>query len=312
MNTRSDFLRKNFKHEKEIVALANKLGLQVEPFIINRHCLCVDLHMRKDFFLAVLLPRQQLVDECRDWVPKVGPYAKRVSSRGGKTAANVLSINVVAVWKNRDAYLFTGDAHLADVTQAAKDFLCIHRMRSFKYVDVPHHGSANSNVEKVDHQDRGLAGIPADNYLISHWGNHQNLSFQTVKDILKREDCRYLYFLYKERNSTPPVKNPPVEDCPVEDCPVEDCPVEDCPVEDCPAEDCPVEDSPAEDCPVEDCPVEDRPVSQPPDISCKECKVGHETTTRNWHCACVSEEDVEAKIRFPDDQECFVFFPFTD
>ena len=197
MNTRSDFLRKNFKHEKEIEALAKKQGLLVKPLIIEGRC--EELHRQKDFFLAVLLPRQQLVVECRDWVPKVGLYTKRVSSRGGTTAANVLSINLVAVWKNRDAYLFTGDAHLADVTQAAKDFLWIHRMRSYKYVDVPHHGSAKSNVEKVDHQDRGLAGIPADNYLISHCGNHQNPSLTTVTHILKSDQCQKLHFLYPAR-----------------------------------------------------------------------------------------------------------------
>ena len=199
--------------------------------------------------------------ECRDWVPKVGPYTKRVSSRGGTTAANVLSINLVAVWKNRDAYLFTGDAHLADVTQAAKDFLWIHRMRSYKYMDVPHHGSAKSNVEKVDHQDRGLAGIPADNYLISHWGNHQNPSFQTVKDILQRETCRTLYFLYKRRKYEP---------------------------------------------------RKDRPFRIMPCLSCSEekCKVTRETI-RNWYCTCVSKTE-RRKIRYPREQECYVFFPFTD
>ena len=261
MNTRSDFLRKNFKHEEEIEALAKKLDLLVEPFIINRHCLCVDLHMQKDFFLAVLLPRQQLVDDCRVRVPEVGQSTGTVSSRGGTTAANVLSINVVAVWKNRDAYLFTGDAHLADVTEAAQDFLRIHRMESFKYVDVPHHGSANSNVKKVNPEDRGLARIPAEHYLISHCGNHHNPSFQTVKDILKREDYSTLHFLYKERNSKPPVRDPPVR--------------------------------------------------TPPGICCQECGFGHNTTTRNWHCACVNEEEVKDKIKCHY-QECFVFFRFID
>ena len=47
-------------------------------------------------------------------------------------------------------------------------------MNSFKYVDVPHHGSARSNVNNVAAEHRGLAGIPASNYLISHCGNHQN------------------------------------------------------------------------------------------------------------------------------------------
>ena len=205
MNTRAALRRRSFGHEEEIEYLANELDLPVEPFIINRHCLCVDLHMEKDFFLSVLLPRQQLVDECRGRVPEVGLSTGPVYSRGRTTAANVLSINVVAVWKKRDAYLFTGDAHLKDVTQAAQDFLRIHGMESFKYVDVPHHGSARSNVKNiVDDGDLGLAHIPADHYLISHWGNHQNPSFQTVKDILKREDREItLHFLYERRKYEP-------------------------------------------------------------------------------------------------------------
>ena len=294
-------------------------------------------------------------------------YACAVSSRGGTTAANVLSINVVAVWKNRDAYLFTGDAHLTDVTKAAQDFLRIHCMASFKYVDVPHHGSANylqtsrtmgpgmfqlessettqSTMEELsvpysspmsqsgrdwlgsslkdrllekavdeldvfgplvtnlydklysyslktrgqcevllylsghgidpgniclvpsamkphptrsEHdlreidpekwykydRDRGLAGIPAEHYLISHCGNHHNPSFQTVKDILKRKDCKItLQFLYQERNSKPPVRHG----------------------------------------------------RNQPGISCKQCEVSHITTTQNWHCTCMSE----ANIRVP-------------
>ena len=199
MNTRAALRRRNLRHEEEIEYLANELGLPVEPFIINRHCLCVDLHMQKDFFLAVLLPRQQLVDECRGKVPEVGQSTGPVSSRGGTTAANVLSINVVAVWKKRDAYLFTGDAHLKDVTQAAQDFLRIHDMESFKFVDVPHHGSAHSNVTNVGDRDRGLAGIPAEHYLISHCGNHQNPSLRTVTHILKRDQCQKLHFLYPAR-----------------------------------------------------------------------------------------------------------------
>ena len=204
MNTRAALRRRSFGHEEEIEYLANELqlGLLVKSFIINRHCLCVDLHMQKDFSLAVLLPRQQLVDECRGKVPEVGQSTEPVSSRGGTTAANVLSINVVAVWKKRDAYLFTGDAHLKDVTQAAKDFLRIHDMESFKYVDVPHHGSAHSNVTNVGDRDRGLAGIPAEHYLISHCGNHQNPSLRTVTHILKRDRCRKLHFLYPARKQS--------------------------------------------------------------------------------------------------------------
>ena len=169
----------------------------------------------------------------------------------------------------RDAYLFTGEAHPADVTQAARGFLDNHGMRSFEYVDVQHHGSAKSNVEKVHDRDRGLAGIPAEHYLISHCGNHHNPSFQTVKDILKREDREIiLHFLYKRRKYEPPVKNPRG-------------------------------------------PKSGKKPSKP-GIACKECGVGHTTTTRNWHCTCVKKDDVEDKIRFPDDHECFVFSPFTD
>ena len=140
----------------------------------------------------------------RGKVPKVDQSKKRVHqtkpvpSRGGTTAANVLSINVVAVWKG-NAYLFTGDAHLADVTEAAQDFLHIHRMESFEYVDVPHHGSANSKVKDVDDRDLGLARIPAKHYLISHCGNHQNPSLTTVTHILKHGKCRKLHFLYPSR-----------------------------------------------------------------------------------------------------------------
>ena len=77
-------------------------------------------------------------------------------------------------------------------------------------MDEPHHGSANSNVKDVELIYCGLAGIPAEYYLISHCGNHDKPSFQTMKDILKREDCRTLHFLYQERNFKPPVRDPPV------------------------------------------------------------------------------------------------------
>ena len=254
MNTRSDFLRRNFRHEREIETLAQRLEVPVEPFIIKGRC--VTQPMQGCFRLSVLLPRKQLVDEVRGKVPEAGKCTLQVSSRGSTTAANVLSINLVAVWK-RDAYLFTGDAHLKDVTKAALDFRRIHRMDSFKYVDVPHHGSAKSNVTDVAEDERGMAGIPAEHYLISHCGNHQNPSFQTVKDILQERHCKTLHFLYQRRK-----------------------------------------------------PSEKLPSCKPPGISCQECKVGHTTTTDNWHCNCVKEEE-QAKISLPHThEEKYIFFPF--
>ena len=125
---------------------------------------------------------------------------KKVSSRGGTTAANVLSINLVAVWKE-DAYLFTGDAHLSDVTEAAREFLKQNKkIKRFKYVDVPHHGSSHSNCKKVSKEYLGLQAIPAEEYLISHSGNHQNPSFQTIRDILTLNEFKgKLHFLYPKR-----------------------------------------------------------------------------------------------------------------
>ena len=256
MNTRFDFLHRNFGHEREIDILAQELEVPIEPFIIKGRC--VTQTMQGCFRLSVLLPRKQLVDEVREKVPEAGKCTLKVSSRGGTTAANVLSINLVAVWKS-DAYLFTGDAHLKDVTKAAQDFRRIHGMDSFEYVDVPHHGSANSNVKKVAVADRGMAGIPAEHYLVSHCGNHRNPSFQTVKDILQKENCKTLHFLYQRRMSKPSVKPP------------------------------------------------NKP---PPRISCQECKVGHTTTTENWHCNCVQVEE-QAKISLPrTHEEKYIFFPF--
>ena len=212
MNTRAIFKRRNFRHEQEIETLAgpDNLNLEVRDMIIDAQPPRVPRLVKGDnFFITALLPRRQLVEEVNREV--MGAFdrdklTKAVKSRGGTTAANVLSINLVAVW-NRDAYLFTGDAHLKDVTEAARDFLADHGMDSFKYVDVPHHGSARSNVENVDDEDRGLAGIPAEQYLISHCGNHQNPSFQTVKDILTRGECQILHFLYQERKRKPRVQN---------------------------------------------------------------------------------------------------------
>ena len=204
MNKRSKFLRRNFKHEKEITTLAKQLKVKVKPLIVEGKC--KEILRRECFFIAAILPRQSLVDAFQGNVPENGKETRPVHSRGGTTAANVLSINLVAVW-HRDAYLFTGDAHLKDVTEAAQDFLADYRMKSFKYVDVPHHGSARSNVMDVACANRGLAGIPAEQYLISHCGNHHNPSFQTVKHILTRKECKILHFLYKERKRKPPVKN---------------------------------------------------------------------------------------------------------
>ena len=205
MNTRAALRRRNFRHEKEIETLvemlkARKLKCKIEPIIIDGQP--ERLVNGQHLFVLPLLPTKELVKTCSDKVPEEGSnkkYTGTVSTRGGTTAANVLSINVVAVWKNRDAYLFTGDAHLADVTQAAQDFLDNHDdIDFFKYVDVPHHGSACSNVKKVDQRDYGLAGIPALNYLISHCGNHQNPSLTTVTHILKNK-CQKLDFLYPLR-----------------------------------------------------------------------------------------------------------------
>ena len=201
MNTREGFRPRNFGHEKEICTLANEppLNLWVESVIVWDRPLRL-LHC-KDFFIEAILPKQSLVNDVLDSVKGAldGDNTRPVPLRGRTTAANVLSINMVAVWKNRDAYLFTGDAHLKDVTQAAQDFLHIHDMESFKYVDVPHHGSAKSNVDDVDKNDHGLAGIPAFNYLISHCGNRQNPSLTTVTHILKRDQCQKLHFLYPAR-----------------------------------------------------------------------------------------------------------------
>ena len=196
MNTRAALRRRNFKHEREIETLANRLHLRIESLIITDAPRT--LTEGRNFILWAILPKEALVHEVQrayDRDHRTIP----VSSRGCTTAANVLSINVVAVWKNREAYLFTGDAHLKDVTQAADDFLCIHRMESFKYVDVPHHGSARSNVKDVDKEDLGLAGIPAKHYLISHCGNHHNPSLTTVTHILIRDKCEKLHFLYPSR-----------------------------------------------------------------------------------------------------------------
>ena len=210
MNTRAGFRPRNVCHEREIETLAKMLKARklirgIKPIIIEGPP--EKLVNEKHLFVLPLLPTRELVEEHSNKVPEKGSqkkYTGTVSSRGGTTAANVLSINVVAVWKNRDAYLFTGDAHLADVTKAARRFLDDHDgIDSFKYVDVPHHGSANSNVKDVKRKYRGLAGIPAERYLISHCGNHHNPSFQTVKDILQRRDCKYLHFLYEKRNYTP-------------------------------------------------------------------------------------------------------------
>ena len=199
MNTRARFIPRNFCHEEEIKTLAEKVKCQVKELIIQ------DGPLRpieqENFFIVALLPKQSLVDEVNREVRGAfdgDKLTKAVKSRGGTTAANVLSINLVAVW-NRDAYLFTGDAHLKDVTEAAQCFLADHGMDFFKYVDVPHHGSARSNVMDVAAEHCGLAGIPAQQYLISSCGNHQNPSFQTVADIIQSDKCKKLHFLYPQR-----------------------------------------------------------------------------------------------------------------
>ena len=200
MNTHAGLIPRNVFQE-EIERLAEMVPCRVQQLIIQDEPL--RLAEQENFFIVALLPKQSLVDEVNREVRMAsdGDGARPVPSRGGTTAAKVLSINLVAVWRNRDAYLFTGDAHLKDVTQAAQDFLALddHGMKSFKYVDVPHHGSARSNVENVDDEDRGLAGVPAKQYLISHCGDHQNPSFQTVADIIQSDKCNELHFLYPQR-----------------------------------------------------------------------------------------------------------------
>ena len=174
----------------------NRLHLRIESLIITD---APPTYRSGEFHLCAILPKEALVHEVQRAYDR-DHQTRSVPSRGGTTAANVLSINVVAVWKNIDAYLFTGDAHLKDVTQSAQDFLGFHRMESFKYVDVPHHGSAKSNVDDVNQEDRGLARIPAEHYLISHRGNHHNPSLTTVTHILKSDQCQKLHFLYPSKN----------------------------------------------------------------------------------------------------------------
>ena len=203
--TFSMLILRNFEHEREILTLAKELKLElklrIEPLIVGDSP--QKLITGDKFFVEAILPKDSLVKRCKDDITNRGKSTKSVASRGHTTAANVLSISVVAVWNNKDAYLFTGDAHLRDVTKAAQDFLKAHPdIRSFKYVDVPHHGSEHSNVTNVDKKDLGLAGIPAQNYLISHCGNHQNPSFTTVRHIVERETCVKLHFLYKFSTST--------------------------------------------------------------------------------------------------------------
>eukprot|EP00118_Oscarella_pearsei_P019749 m.211331 g.211331 ORF g.211331 m.211331 type:complete len:706 (+) comp39758_c0_seq5:329-2446(+) len=149
-----------------------------------------------NFRLEVLLPTEGLFKKVKKEYEH-DKTTRGVKSRGGTTAANVLSVNVVALWKN-EAFLFTGDAHLTDVSKAAETFLDDSGLPQFKYVDVPHHGSAKSNIEDVCRHDLGMNSIPAKNYLISSCGNHQNPSFQTITNILKRTESK-LYFLYQNR-----------------------------------------------------------------------------------------------------------------
>ena len=176
INTRANFLR-NFDHEGEIRTLAKKLKLSIKPLIVGDSP--QKLITGDKFFVEAILPKDSLVKRFNDNIPNRGKSTMGVASRGHTTAANVLSINVVAVWNNKDAYLFTGDAHLRDVTEAAQDFLKAHPdITSFKYVDVPHHGSEHSNIKNVDKKDLGLASIPAQNYLISHCGNHRTRRLQ--------------------------------------------------------------------------------------------------------------------------------------
>ena len=126
MNTCANFRQRNFKHEWEILNLADRehLNLRVESLSTGDHLR--KLVDEKNFFIKALLPKQSLVDEVNTEVGGAfdGTHTGKVPSRGGTTAANVLSINLVAVWKS-DAYLFTGDAH-----KAAKESLLIIRSLS--------------------------------------------------------------------------------------------------------------------------------------------------------------------------------------
>ena len=207
MNTRKDFLRRrNFSHEEAIKASAEKVGIAVKEMIVlcgysgTSHKTIVK---NDNIVVHGLLPTQKLVEECKQYIPKKGEgdETKGVSSRASTTSANVLSINLAVVWKGTHAYLFTGDAHLKDVTIAAEGFLSNHRPRleKFEYVDVPHHGSWPSNGKNVEETMRGLACIPSENYLLSHDGSNGTPSPNTVIDILKSAECKKLHFLYKER-----------------------------------------------------------------------------------------------------------------
>lgn len=116
-------------------------------------------------------------------------------------------------------HLFTGDAHILDVTDAAKKFLSYSdKFDRFKYVDVPHHGSWPSNgihiystdKEKehvlVNNSIRGLAQVPADHYLLSHNGQNVTPSPLTIADILtthsKDPEFHNLHFVYPRRKNT--------------------------------------------------------------------------------------------------------------
>ena len=204
MNKREDFrTQRNFKHEKWISESAKELNIVVEDMILP--CGSSHKHIIDTDTIAVygLLPTRDLVDEFMDKVPEVGNSTKPVPSRGGTTATNVLSINLAAVWKGTHAYLFTGDAHLKDVTKAAEQFLSKYhpKLEKFEYVDVPHHGSWPSNGEDVEETMRGLARIPSENYLLSHNGCNKTPSPDTVKEILKSDKCKTLHFLYEKRSN---------------------------------------------------------------------------------------------------------------
>lgn len=204
MNTREDFhsRKRNFTHEKSISDSANILGITVKKVIVSPDSPRIIIE-NSNIAAHVLLPTQTLIDQCRDdkYIPMSGKTTKPVPGRGNTTAANVLSINLAVVWRGTHAYLFSGDAHLKDVTKAAEQFMNDKGIEEFEYVDVPHHGSWNSNGENVEDNMRGLACIPSKNYLLSSNGSTVTAKRKTVIDILKSPKCKKLHFLYEERQN---------------------------------------------------------------------------------------------------------------
>ncbi|KAJ3377023.1 hypothetical protein HDU92_008689, partial [Lobulomyces angularis] len=140
-----------------------------------------------------------------------------VSLRGGATAANVFSICLVLTKKNfrkkSKHYLFTGDSHLLDLSAAAKSFLERKHIPYFEYMDIPHHGSANSNVysdnkeNTIEQARNGFSSFKSRKYVLSHNGgpngNKIVPKFITITTILQEKHTySKLYFLTEKRKKT--------------------------------------------------------------------------------------------------------------